>query len=75
MNVIKRERFLIQKSIDNDNIRDALKHSSTMLSEFRTSLLSPKIYYQLYIEIFDYMKHIEWYFKELHQKGKRMKDI
>lgn len=32
---------------DNDKLMDALKHASSMLSELRTSLLSPKSYYEL----------------------------
>ncbi len=36
-------------SQDNDKLMDALKSASTMLSELRTSLLSPKSYYELCI--------------------------
>lgn len=32
---------------DSDNLRDALKHASNFVSELRTSLLSPKHYYEL----------------------------
>ena len=34
---------------DNNRLMDALKFASTMLSELRTSLLSPKSYYELCI--------------------------
>ena len=34
---------------DNNKLMDALKHASTMLGELRTSLLSPKSYYELCI--------------------------
>lgn len=32
---------------DSDNLREALKHGSNMICELRTSLLSPKNYYEL----------------------------
>lgn len=34
-------------SQDSNNLRDALKYSAQMLSELRTSKLSPQKYYQL----------------------------
>ena len=34
---------------DNNMLMDALKHASTMLLELRTSLLSPRNYYELCI--------------------------
>lgn len=37
--------FLVQQ--DKDELREALKHASNMLAELRTSLLSPKAYYEL----------------------------
>ena len=32
---------------DQNNLRDGLKHASNMLCELRTSILSPKTYYEL----------------------------
>ena len=45
--VVKQQAFHMKRALDNNNLRDALKHSSNMLSELRTSLLSPKNYYEL----------------------------
>lgn len=39
---------------------DALKHASNMISELRTSLLSPKTYYSLCIHLFQYVQQIIW---------------
>lgn len=36
---------------------DGLKHASTMLSELRTSLLSPKFYYQLCAQLYFCLAH------------------
>ena len=37
----------MKKSLDNNNLRDALKFSSTMLGEMKTSRLSPRNYFNL----------------------------
>ena len=37
----------MKNALDNHNLREALKHSSNMLCELRTSLLSPKNYFNL----------------------------
>jgi vacuolar protein sorting-associated protein 35 len=44
--------FLLQ---DKGKLMDGLKHASNMLSELRTSLLSPKSYYELCILYFSFM--------------------
>lgn len=46
---------------DKGKLMDGLKHASTMLGELRTSLLSPKSYYELCILILNYF----WNFIEL----------
>lgn len=43
--------FFVQ---DKGKLMDGLKHASTMLGELRTSLLSPKSYYELCILILTY---------------------
>ena len=37
----------MKKSLDHNNLREALKYSSAMLSELKTSLLSPRNYFNL----------------------------
>ena len=37
----------MKKSLDSNNLRDALKYSSTMLAELKTSKLSPRNYFNL----------------------------
>ena len=37
----------MKKSLDTNNLRDALKYSSTMLEELKTSRLSPRNYFNL----------------------------
>lgn len=39
----------MKRCLDKNKLMDSLKHASTMLNELRTSLLSPKNYYELCI--------------------------
>jgi len=73
-NVVKTQAFYMKRCLDNGNIMDALKHASNMISELRTSLLSPKNYYALYIESFDQLHHLESYLLE-EKHGKRMAEL
>lgn len=45
---------------------DALKCSSTLVSELRTSSLGPKQYYELYMSVFDALRHLSVYLRESH---------
>jgi len=46
-----------------------------MLGELKTSLLSPKNYYILFMQIFDEMRALENYFKEEKRRGRKMTDL
>ncbi|CEP09791.1 hypothetical protein [Parasitella parasitica] len=61
---------LMRQCLDKHRLMDGIKHCSTMLGELRTSALSPKSYYELYISIFDTMRHLINYLLESHQAGK-----
>jgi vacuolar protein sorting-associated protein 35 len=41
-------------------------HSSTLVSELRTSSLGPKQYYELYMAVFDALRHLSVYLRENH---------
>ncbi|KAL9598374.1 MAG: hypothetical protein Q9219_004536 [cf. Caloplaca sp. 3 TL-2023] len=47
-------------------LMDALKCSSTLVSELRTSSLGPKQYYELYMSVFDALRHLSVYLRESH---------
>ncbi len=55
---------------DENNLREALKHSAAMLGELRTSLLSPQKYYALYMKTFDELRHLEAFFAEENKRGR-----
>lgn len=45
--VIKSESFEMKRCLDKNELMDGLRHASIMLSELRTSFLTPKFYYRL----------------------------
>ena len=44
----------------------SLMSSSTLVSELRTSSLGPKQYYELYMSVFDALRHLSVYLRESH---------
>lgn len=49
MTNVRFQAHQMKMSLDKQKLMDGLKHASSMLSELRTSLLSPKSYYELCI--------------------------
>lgn len=43
---------------------DGLQYASTMISELRTNKLTPKFYYELYMAIFDELRHLSQFLHE-----------
>lgn len=43
----------MNKELENANLRNALKHASSLLLELRTSKLAPRNYYILFMAVFD----------------------
>ena len=54
---------------------DALKHASNMLGELRTSLLSPKSYYELYMSVNNELSHLEIFLLEEFKNGRKVNDL
>ncbi|XP_020284826.1 vacuolar protein sorting-associated protein 35 isoform X1 [Pseudomyrmex gracilis] len=73
--VVKVQAFQMKHCLDKSKLMDALKHASTMLGELRTSLLSPKSYYELYMTITDELRHLELYLLDEFQKGRKVTDL
>jgi vacuolar protein sorting-associated protein 35 len=58
LKIVRSEAFEMKRSLDKGQQIDAFKHASTMLSELRTSALSPKFYYRLYVDIINELNHL-----------------
>jgi vacuolar protein sorting-associated protein 35 len=73
MKIIKAQAFHMHKTIEDNQLRQCLKETSIMLGELKTSLLTPRYYYQIYTTIFDEMQYLEQYFKEEYRRGRKLK--
>merc|ERR1719401_1541540 len=73
--VVKEQAFYMKRAIDNDNLREALKHASNLICELRTSLLSPKNYYELYMRVFQEMQYLSTFFSDNTRHKRKMLDI
>ena len=67
-NNVKMQSLHMKRCLDKGKLMDGLKHASSMLAELRSSLLSPKRYYELYMAIYDELRHLELFLVEEFQK-------
>jgi vacuolar protein sorting-associated protein 35 len=72
---VKQQAFYMKRAIDQSDLKQALKCSSEMLRELRTSLMTPKNYYELFMKVFDELRWLENYFAEVHRNGKPMVEL
>ncbi|EHB15393.1 Vacuolar protein sorting-associated protein 35 [Heterocephalus glaber] len=72
---VKVQSFQMKRCLDKTKLMDALKHASNMLGELRTSMLSPKSYYELYMAISDELHYLEVYLTDEFAKGRKVADL
>ncbi|XP_047319966.1 vacuolar protein sorting-associated protein 35A-like [Impatiens glandulifera] len=72
---LQQNAFYMHRALDSNNLKDALKYSAQMLSELRTSRLSPHKYYELYMRAFDELRKLEMFFKEEARRGCSIIDL
>lgn len=72
---VQHNAFFMHRAIDSDNLREALKYSALLLSELRTSRLSPHNYFELYMRAFDELRKLEIFFKEEERHGCSIVDL
>ena len=65
----------MKRALDQGVVRDALKMASQMTGELRTSRLSPKNYYELYMNITDELRELELFLEEEDGKGEAGKSV
>ena len=70
LNNVKLQTVQLKRCLEQDQIMEALKAASSMLGELRTSSLSPKQYYELYMSVFDSLRYLSNYLYEAHTEGK-----
>lgn len=67
--------LLMKQAIDKNRMMDALNHASSLLDQLRTSSLSPKQYYELYISLTDELRHLIAFLSDQFQQGKKLADL
>ncbi|GAB2226264.1 hypothetical protein Droror1_Dr00022065 [Drosera rotundifolia] len=72
---LQQNAFYMHRALDSNNLKDALKYSAQMLSELRTSRLSPTKYYELYMRAFDELRRLEIFFLEETRRGCSIIDL
>ncbi|XP_071813758.1 vacuolar protein sorting-associated protein 35-like [Apostichopus japonicus] len=72
---VKVQAFEMKRCLDKSKLMDGLKHASNMLGELRTSSLSPKSYYELYMQVCDEVRHLEQFLLDEYQKGHKVADL
>ncbi|ESO10541.1 hypothetical protein HELRODRAFT_96873 [Helobdella robusta] len=72
---VRNQSFQMKRCLDKSKLMDGLKHASNMLSELRTSMLSPKSYYELYMAITNELLHLEAYLLDEFNRGRRVADL
>ncbi|KAI9821354.1 MAG: Vacuolar protein sorting-associated protein 35 [Thelocarpon impressellum] len=67
MAIVRQQTHLMRKCLETPGkLMDALKCSSTLVSQLRTSSLGPKKYYELYMSVFDALRYLSVYLRESH---------
>lgn len=65
--MVRQQSHMMRKCLETPGkLMDALKCGSTLVSELRTPSLGPKQYYELYMAVFDALRHLSVYLKENH---------
>ncbi|KAH8098422.1 hypothetical protein JL720_1365 [Aureococcus anophagefferens] len=81
---VKEQGFYMKRAMDASDLKGALQHASDMLRELRTSLLTPRNYYELYMKVLDELHHLDDFFSglcggtqasELYEKAQACGDV
>ena len=73
--IVTQEARQMQRYLDEGNLEEALKHASSMISELKTSTMSPKTYYELYMQVFDNLGQLKGAFMDEYRRGKKMEEL
>ncbi|KAF2859903.1 vacuolar protein sorting-associated protein 35 [Piedraia hortae CBS 480.64] len=67
LGVVRQQTVQMRRCLETPGkLMDALKCSSTLVSELRTGSLGPKQYYELYMAVFDALRHLSIYLRDSH---------
>ncbi|RVX72988.1 hypothetical protein B0A52_03341 [Exophiala mesophila] len=67
LGVVRQQAVQMRRCLETPGkLMDALKCGSTLVSELRTPTLGPKQYYELYMAVFDALRHLSDYLRDSH---------
>ncbi|KAK4981262.1 retromer complex subunit Vps35 [Elasticomyces elasticus] len=70
LGIVRQQTQLMRRLLETPGkLMDALKCSSTLVSELRTSSLGPKQYYELYMSVFDALRHLSMHLRDSHPQN------
>lgn len=75
IHVVRNDSFQMKRELDRDHLMEGLKCASTMLKELRTSEMSPKSYYELYMAVCDELRHLELHLCEEFKQGREIANL
>lgn len=73
--VVKSAGVMMQRSFDTSKTADVIKYAVDVISELKTSSMSPKTYYELYMQVFDQLSRLVSYFFQEYSKGVSISDL
>lgn len=72
---VRNHAFAMKRVLDQQSIMEGLKHAANMLGELRTSLLSPKNYYELHVVVVEELHHLELHLADEFERGRGSHDL
>ncbi|CAF3893498.1 unnamed protein product [Rotaria sordida] len=72
---VRQHAFAMKRVLDQQSVMEGLKHAANMLGELRTSLLSPKNYYELHVVVVEELHHLELYLTDEFEHGRGSHDL
>ena len=67
--VVRERGFYLRQAADGGDLKAVLREATEMLKELRTNELTPKFYYELYMEILNEMRYLENFFMGYANEG------
>ena len=72
---LREQAYLMKKAIDTDSLRDTLRYASSLIGELRTSSLSPRSYYQLYLLACQELHHLQVFVEDRARHGRKLSEL
>jgi len=67
---VAKQQFLMQRKLDDENLKDALKYATHMIYELKTAKLGPQKYYELYMQVMNALHDLTVFIEDEAQKNK-----